>query len=129
MNKLAIAIALGFFVFILWVIYLANTGGSSLFFNLVGAIPYGDKLGHFCLFGILTFLFNLASHCKSFSIGRFRVYYGTAVVTIFVLAEEVSQGFIPSRTFDVMDLTADALGILGFTCFTYLSCRWKHKLT
>lgn len=121
MNKLAIAIALGFFAFILWVIYLANTGGSSVFFDLIRVLPYGDKLGHFCLFGILTLLINLASHCKSFPIGRLHVYYGTAVVTIFALTEEISQRFIPSRTFDLMDLTAGALGSLSFTYFSYLS--------
>ncbi|ABV34778.1 conserved hypothetical protein [Shewanella sediminis HAW-EB3] len=127
MNRLVVSLALVFFAFILWVIYLANTGSTSVFFELVGVLPYGDKLGHFCLFGMLTFLFNLASRCKSFPIGRFRLYYGTAVVTIFVLAEEISQGFIPSRTFDLMDLTADALGILSFTYVTYLSSKTPMK--
>ncbi len=129
MNKLAIGLVLGFFVFILWMIYLANTGGSSVFFDLIRVLPYGDKLGHFCLFGILTFLINLASHCKSFPIGRFRINYGTAAVTIFVLTEEISQRFIPSRTFDLMDLTADALGILSFTCLNYLNSRQDQSLT
>jgi len=127
MNKLAVGLALGFSTFILWVIYLANTGGSSVFFDITSMIPYGDKLGHFCLFGTLTFLFNLASRCKSFPIGQFRVYYGTAVVTVFVLAEEISQAFIPSRTFDIMDLSADALGILSFTYVTYLSSKKPMK--
>ncbi|WP_394147974.1 VanZ family protein [Shewanella atlantica] len=127
MNRWAVGLSLAFFAFILWVIYLANTGASSVLFNLVGALPYGDKLGHFCLFGLLTFLFNLASRCKSFAIGRLRLYYGTAAVTIFVVAEEISQGFIPSRTFDTMDLTADALGILGFTYLSHLISRKSAK--
>jgi len=38
----------------------------------------------------------------------------------------VSQGFIPSRKFDLMDPTADALGILSFTYLSYLS-RKKSK--
>ncbi|RTR38326.1 trypsin [Shewanella canadensis] len=127
MNKLTIGLVLAFSSFILWMTYLANTGGSSVFFNLIRVLPYGDKLGHFCLFGILTLLINLASHCKSFPVGRFRIYYGTAVVTIFVLTEEISQKFIPNRTFDLMDLTADALGILSFTYFSFLSSKKPMK--
>lgn len=128
MNKLVIGLALGFFVFILWVIYLANTGGSSVFFELIRVLPYGDKLGHFFIFGTLTFLFNLAAQLKSFPIGQFRIYYGTAIVSIFVFTEEISQGFIPSRTFDLMDLTADALGILSFTYLSYLSGKKLMKV-
>lgn len=119
MSKLMIALATAFFIFILRIIYLANTGGDSLFFDFIGSIPYGDKLGHFCLFGTLTFLSILASRFRCFRIRKHKIYYAAAIVSAFVLSEEISQAFIPSRTFDFVDLGADALGILAAVTLAY----------
>ncbi|AQU81524.1 MULTISPECIES: VanZ family protein [unclassified Halomonas] len=113
MHKFITALAVTFFIFIVWIIYLANTGGSSVFFDLVRSIPYGDKLGHFCLFGFLTLVVVAALRFRTITFGRFQVYYGAILVAVFALGEELSQALLPSRTFDFLDLTADALGILA----------------
>ncbi|PKI16019.1 VanZ family protein [Colwellia sp. 12G3] len=110
--------AVVFFCFIVWVIYLANTGQSSVFFQFVARIPYGDKLGHFCLFGLLTLATNVAFKFKSFKLYSKELFLGTALVFIFVVIEECSQYFIPNRTFDLMDLSADFIGILFFNAVT-----------
>ena len=112
MNKLISAIAAAFFSFILWIIYQANSGNQNLLFEMVGNIPFGDKLGHLVLFGALTFIVVVASQFRSFSLGRFNWYYGALAVTLFVIIEELSQAFIPARTFDLGDLLADTLGIV-----------------
>lgn len=112
MYKFIAAVAVAFFMFMVWIIYLANTGGSSIFFDLVRAIPYGDKLGHFCLFGFLTLVVVVALRFRAITVGRFRIYYGVIVVAVFALGEELSQALLASRTFDLLDLTADTLGIL-----------------
>ncbi len=70
MYKFITAIAAGFFLFILWIIYLANTGGSNVFFDIIKHIPYGDKLGHFVLFGFLTLVTIAGSKFRSFSYSR-----------------------------------------------------------
>jgi VanZ family protein len=127
MYKIEMIVAMGFFSFIVWIIFLADTGGHSIFFDLVRTIPYGDKIGHFFLFGILTATFIVASRFKTFSFGDFTIYYGTVVVSIFVLAEEISQGFIPSRTLDIFDLMADSVGIIGFTYISYLLQKTYKK--
>lgn len=106
-----LTIAITFFAFILWVIYLANTGSSSVFFGFIRSIPYGDKLGHICLFGFLTLVTIVGSKFRGFSFGKFKLYYGAVLVGIFVVGEELSQAFIPSRTFDFFDLAADSVGI------------------
>ena len=46
--------------FIVGVIYVANTGLEHPGTALVRVLPYGDKLGHIVLWGVLTFLVNLA---------------------------------------------------------------------
>lgn len=121
MYKLIVAVATAFFIFTLWILYLANTGGSSIFFDFVRSIPYGDKLGHFCLFGTLTFGVVIGSKFRCFRLGRLKIYYAAILVSVFVVGEELSQAFIPSRTFDLMDLTADTLGILTAVGLAYLA--------
>jgi polysaccharide biosynthesis protein VpsQ len=120
MYRVTSTLAFCFFLFILWIIYLANTGSSSIFFNFVRSIPYGDKWGHVGLFGFLTLLAIVGSKFRSFSCGRLNIYYGAAVVFLFALVEELSQAFIPSRTFDFVDLVANSIGILVSVGFAYL---------
>ncbi len=120
MYKLAGLLASSFFVFTLWVIYLANTGGTSVFFNISNATPYGDKIGHFILFGCFTLLLNFAFKFKALKISSNTIMAGTASVILFALGEEISQAFIPSREFDLKDLASDAVGI---SLFNYLSFR------
>ncbi|TPH13598.1 trypsin [Litorilituus lipolyticus] len=110
-----VALALCFFSFILWVIYQANTGQQTVFFQLVAAIPYGDKLGHFCLFGLLTLLVNFSLNFKTLRLGFTQLYLGSVLVSTFVIVEELSQFFIPNRTLDPLDLLADFVGILTFS--------------
>ena len=112
MTNLTRLAALAFLLFIVWVIYMANAGHNSVFFDFVAAIPYGDKLGHVGLFGTLTFLTVLASQFAGWTLNNTRLYFAAIAITLFVIGEEISQAFIPSRTFDVADLSADAVGIL-----------------
>jgi len=111
-------LSVSFFGFILWIIYLANTGQNSLFFNFVASIPYGDKLGHFCLFGLLTLAANFTFKLKSFQLMSFEVYLGSLLVLTFVVIEELSQFYIPNRTMDVLDFAADFIGIVFFNIST-----------
>ncbi|BBM01815.1 hypothetical protein GL2_18890 [Microbulbifer sp. GL-2] len=75
------------------------------------SIPYGDKLGHISLFGILSLIIILSTKGKSFSAGKLNIYCGALIVFMFALTEEISQAFISSRTFDTTDLVADIIGI------------------
>lgn len=122
MKKIIPYLSISFFGFILWVIYLANTGQQSIFFQLVASIPYGDKLGHFCLFGLLTLAANFTFKLKSYQLFSMSIYQGSLLVLAFVVIEECSQFFIATRTLDAMDLLADFIGILFFNIVTkYLS--------
>lgn len=118
MHKLLITLATSFFLFIVWIIYLANTGQSIGLFKWVIMIPYGDKIGHLGLFGLLTLLVNLSSKCRGFSVRRFNIYWGSFCVLTFVTLEELSQHLLPTRTLDIYDYAADLIGI---SCATFLS--------
>lgn len=119
LQKILSSLAILFFAFIIWIIYLANTASDSIFFEWVKIIPYGDKLGHFFLFGILTLAFNLLFKLRCIRIGKYQLYLGSIIVSLFVLIEELSQSQIPSRTLDLQDLFADALGIALFSFISY----------
>jgi len=121
LYKLILTIAVVFFAFILWIIYLANTGGSSVFFDFIRSIPYGDKLGHMCLFGFLALVTIIGSKFRTFSCGGLTLYYGAVLVGLFVVVEELSQAFIPSRTFDFVDLAADSVGIIIAVGIAYVA--------
>ena len=106
------AIFVGFAVFLSFVIRIANTGRGGRYWSFLDRIPYGDKLGHMLLMGTLCFLLNMALRCRTVPLGgEVRIFLGTLLVALFVLGEEISQIFLPSRTFDFVDLLADAIGI------------------
>lgn len=118
-------LAIGFFLFICTLIYLANTQTKNPITPLADAIPYGDKLGHFVLFGFLAFLVNLATgfwHFRSRKFPQISIYLqlGSIAVLSFALAEELSQAYFPARTLDAFDALCD---ILGVGLFTWVSAR------
>ena len=88
----------------------ADTGfeGFRAFYN----VPGGDKLGHFLLIGTLAFLVNASLGARRIRLGPLQPLLGSLLVTLVVTAEEFSQIFLAHRSFDLMDLTADFVGIL-----------------
>lgn len=115
LKKLIFIFTLSFFVFILWIIYLANTGSKSIFFDFVQTIPYGDKVGHIFLYGILSFGVSLVLNFKAVILKGIKLYYGVILVFTFAFIEELTQGLSPNRTLDIYDLLADIIGITMFS--------------
>ena len=127
MNKRVSSLSIAFLGFIGWFIYLANTAQKSIFFEFVDNIPYGDKLAHFFLFGLLSLAVNFSFKLKVFMLGWFEVYAGSIFVFLFVLIEEFSQHFIPSRTMTAADLFADIMGIIVFSLITKLISKYNYR--
>ncbi|MBK8803633.1 MAG: VanZ family protein [Fibrobacteres bacterium] len=127
MTRLFLVLSALFFGFILWIVFLADTGRPSVFFDLVKAIPYGDKVGHACLFGTLTFGINLGLSFRRWKILRLNLHVGTIFVVAFVVLEELSQARFPNRTLDPFDLLADAVGITAATVLLWLVERRRKR--
>ena len=49
---------LSFFIFISYIIFLADTADYNFAFHMVGQIPYGDKMCHALLYGVMALLLN-----------------------------------------------------------------------
>jgi polysaccharide biosynthesis protein VpsQ len=119
-HSLILFAAAGFFAFIVRLIYLADTGESAqsifrLLFKISCRVPYGDKIGHFSLFGPLALIVNAALQFRKIWFGRRNIYLGSLLVAAFVLTEELSQHFFPTRSVELLDLLADGAGIALFT--------------
>ncbi|HEY1172422.1 MAG TPA: VanZ family protein [Verrucomicrobiae bacterium] len=102
------------------VVMLANDGHYSFIFTWIRAIPDADKIGHFVLMGGLSFVVNLACGLRTFTALKRPWLLGSAIVTVIVVLEEISQAWVPTRTFDLVDLLFDFLGIY---CFALLARR------
>jgi hypothetical protein len=93
------------------IIAAADLGGLTSISKWVHALPLGDKLVHALAMGGLCGLADRAFPSRPLRrpCGWLRVT--PLVVTLLVVGEEVSQWWIPGRSFDVGDLVADLLGI------------------
>ena len=103
------------YIFILaGIIVLADSHGTS-YFAFVRLLPFGDKIGHFCLMGMFSLVVNLGLNARTISIWNLHYLLGSLIVLAVVAIEEFSQIFIRARGFDWGDLLADAAGIFIFS--------------
>lgn len=101
------------YVFILaGIVVLADVPETQYLFTFIRSLPLGDKIGHFCLMGMLSLLVNLALNAKTFCVWKLDYLLGSLIVAAVVTTEEFSQMFIGGRTFDLYDLIFDYAGIL-----------------
>ena len=112
-----------FAIFLIAVIILADAGPLNGALEALHSIPYGDKVVHFLLVGLLNFLI-ISSLIKTYPYADLRffiVVVSLALMFVFTL-EEASQGIILGRNASLKDLLANYAGILFF--------GWlKYKLT
>ncbi|MDN3638612.1 VanZ family protein [Simiduia curdlanivorans] len=108
-----------FFVFICWIIISADVGFQGAIFEWVKRVPYGDKLSHFTLYLVLALLLNMALQGAAFTmefaffprLGSVNFMWGSGLVFVFSVIEEISQFYIPVRTPDGGDVLANLCGV------------------
>jgi VanZ family protein len=118
-SKLRFLPILLFFIFILWIIIQADLGIDNPFIQFVHQIPWGDKIGHICIFACLTFLLNHALSYASFKLFKLELLTGSTLIFCFALIEEGTQLFFPNRTFDFGDILSDLVGVFLASIFAY----------
>ena len=110
-NKPAAVIAFGLILLITAMIIITNVGYGDKFWPYMVNTPYADKVGHVGIFGTLSYFCNLA-FSNRLSKRRFKIFTTTTfIILVVVTLEEISQAFIPSRTCDILDWTADLIGL------------------
>ena len=108
-----IKILAGIYILLLAVlVYLANGSETAKLFRFIRSLPMGDKIGHFFLMGMLSFLLNLALGGRKIELWGIGIPLGTLIALVVVTIEEISQIFVRSRSFDLIDLLFDFAGIV-----------------
>jgi VanZ family protein len=112
-----------FVIVVIAIIILADNGSLPRSIRALYDFPNGDKLGHFIIFGLLTF-FITRTFLSSFpSQPRSWVTLSIGLILALLIAlEEWSQQFFSTRTFDLLDLLASYAGVVTFA---FLAVYWR----
>jgi len=114
--------ALLFFLFLLFVIWAADTGHMPSLFRAMYDFPNGDRVGHVLLYGILSFLLSFAFP-RAVQLFRVSLPITIFALLLFSAVEECSQSLFSSRTADAIDLVCSCTGILlGY----WAACFWMN---
>ena len=114
MNRAAARILLpsAYATCIALIVAAANLGSLGRLTGFIHTIPGADKGCHFLLVGGLALALNHATRCQTVPIFQRRILVGTLVCLPLSIVEEFTQLLIPSRTFDLADLSMNVLGVL-----------------
>lgn len=74
------------------------------------SLPHADKIFHFIGFGAFSFFLFLGY-------SKFSILLNVTFSFILGLVVEIAQSYIPSRSFDILDLIADVCGSLAAVIF------------
>ncbi|HLO51331.1 MAG TPA: VanZ family protein [Kamptonema sp.] len=100
---------------------LADSGNLV---NFPPAHPPYDKLGHFILYGIASFLSHRAINRRMMAVFNYVIPLGPFIFTIFTAAEEILQAILPNRTASIEDFLASFSGI---AIFYWVGEIWDRK--
>jgi len=127
-TRLRWAIAIGWLVVCGVIIYFADRGLLKPVYRFIGHYPGSDKVGHFFLIGGSAGLLNLALGLRTVRwLGRGWLL-GSGLVVVVCTLEEISQYWLPARSFDLLDLAGDYAGIFVFGWLAKAVARWRGQL-
>lgn len=94
------------------------------------SVPHFDKGAHFLEFALLAILLFFG-YFKSFETDmKMKAFLAFITATLLAIGDEIHQYFIPGRESDILDVIADAGGIIfGLFLFWYFSRRIRLKIT
>ncbi|MDR3610846.1 MAG: VanZ family protein [Ignavibacteriaceae bacterium] len=95
-------------------------------------VKINDKIEHLMAFGGLGFLLNLSLRIQNkFTLIKKHPAISTIlIVSAYAAFDELHQLFIPERTCDILDWTADTIGvIIGVILMTILIFVFERKRT
>jgi VanZ family protein len=107
-------LAIVYTLFLALLVFMADQQQYQFVFRVVRRTPYADKVGHFVLMGLFSLLVNLTLSCRKIKIGGLYLLLGSVIVALVVTLEEFSQIFVRYRSFDLIDLASDYVGIFLF---------------
>ncbi len=121
-------LTLGFVIFLALVFVWADSGALPAPLVSLYAFPEGDKVGHFVLYGLLSFLLALSFPGRAVRAGRIAIPASLIAVLTLAVAEELSQAFFSTRSASPLDMAAGWLGalVMGYAAHLVIA-RWPVK--
>jgi VanZ family protein len=109
-------LAILFALIIILIIVLADLGTLPSYLQFWNDLPYGDKAGHFILYGILTLLVDLALfRSLPYRSRKWLAVTSGLILAVLIGLEEFSQQYFDNRTSSLKDLAASYLGVIFFS--------------
>jgi VanZ family protein len=111
------------------VYWIALFVGTSMPSMNVPSFTLNDKLVHFTAFFILAFLLSLSIlyQNKYQILKNFYIVSAFIISSLYGLIDEFHQIFIPGRSSDILDWTADSAGALaGVLIVSFLLKRFRY---
>lgn len=113
-----------FFPAVLWalIIFYLSSGPGIQFPPSIWDFIKIDKLGHFAVYGILTFLLAFGYHKNNPTISKNMLLKCLIISSLYGICLEIMQyAFFPNRYFEVLDIIANISGsIIGILFFKYI---------
>lgn len=110
MFKILSIIAVTVFVLIAAMVGFESSVGLAIK-GLIASIPYCDKCVHLGMMVTLSFLLYHATQQRRVNLLGRAVLFSSMALSVGISLEELSQAFIPSRNFEIMDLLCNYAGI------------------
>ncbi len=110
-------LAVAAFVVIILIVIAADHGVIAPALGFLYGFPMGDKVGHFLLMGMLAFFVALAAPPA-------RLRFWLILLIVGIVLEEISQAFLPYRSFSLLDLF---FSLLGVAVFGWLGARLARR--
>jgi VanZ family protein len=95
-------------------------------------VHINDKIEHLLAYGGLGFLLNLSLRIqnKISIVKKYSAWFTILIVSAYGALDELHQLFIPDRSCDILDWTADTIGvIIGVSLMTLLILVFEKKRT
>ncbi len=125
--RLANKLLAGYVLFFIAVLIGADSGYLHQWVPDALTDTWWDKAGHTSFTGLLVVLVNEALRYRFFKFGERKILVGTLIVVVLISIEEWLQQYLPTRSFEILDLAADLLGILVAECFARHKMKSSYK--
>jgi len=99
---------------------LASSANGIPYVAKMMSFPFGDKVAHFCLLGLISFSLNHAYPSAIKSFFKIKISTISLIVLAMISLEECSQLFIANRNFELLDLCCNTAGIMAGQWVAYL---------
>ena len=124
--RLANKLLTGYVIFFIAVLIGADSGYLHQWVPDALTDTWWDKAGHVFFGGLLAVLANEALRYRFFKFGERRILVGTLIVVFLISIEEFLQQYLPTRSFEILDLVADYSGIVVAECLLRYR-QFKHQ--